>query len=481
MTPHEIQELLGRIAPRGTWCSLRWVETHSENLTVRDEMLLPPSSTSDRGAMITVVTGEGQGIAATSDLSVGGLYQAARVALDWAQAVSDRGVVDFSKAPRPMKSGNWNHPVTHSWDEASPADLVDRLKAICQSMGGDERIIQRVVSLARSKTETTLVTTDGVTIQQSHDRLIPWMQALASDGSDVQSKSNGGRSDAQLGGLEILDQIGFDQMGSSLREDAIETLLAPVCPNGVMDAVIGPAQMVLQVHESIGHALELDRILGDERNYAGTSFVKDSDLGSLRWGPEILDVVIDPGVEGEVCSTGFDDEGLEAEKVSLIDKGLLVRGIGGSLSAQRMENPEAAMAVTRACSWNRPPIDRMANLNVEPGETPMTDLIGGIEKGIWLDVNSSWSIDDRRWKFQFGVEDARLIEDGELTTRVKDAGYRSTTIPFWNSLDAVGDRETWQVRGTPNCGKGEPNQMVFVGHAMPACRFRGLEVFGREG
>ncbi|MGB1397775.1 MAG: TldD/PmbA family protein, partial [Planctomycetota bacterium] len=372
-------------------------------------------------------------------------------------------------------------PVTQSWDEASPADLVDRLKSICQSMGGDERIVQRVVSLARSKTETTLVTTDGVTIQQSHDRLIPWMQALASDGSDVQSKSNGGRSDAQLGGLEILDQIGFDQMGSSLREDAIETLLAPVCPNGVMDAVIGPAQMVLQVHESIGHALELDRILGDERNYAGTSFVKDSDLGSLRWGPEILDVVIDPGVEGEVCSTGFDDEGLEAEKVSLIDKGLLVRGIGGSLSAQRMENPDAAMAVTRACSWNRPPIDRMANLNVEPGETPMTDLIGGIEKGIWLDVNSSWSIDDRRWKFQFGVEDARLIEDGELTTRVKDAGYRSTTIPFWNSLDAVGDRETWQVRGTPNCGKGEPNQMVFVGHAMPACRFRGLEVFGREG
>ena len=180
------------------------------------------------------------------------------------------------------------------------------------------------------------------------------------------------------------------------------------------------------------------------------------------------------------CARGI-DEGHEAEKVSLIDKGLLVRGIGGSLSAQRMENPDAAMAVTRACSWNRPPIDRMANLNVEPGETPMTELIGGIEKGIWLDVNSSWSIDDRRWKFQFGVEDARLIEDGELTTRVKDAGYRSTTIPFWNSLDAVGDRETWQVRGTPNCGKGEPNQMVFVGHAMPACRFRGLEVFGREG
>ncbi|MDA9264531.1 TldD/PmbA family protein [Planctomycetota bacterium] len=481
MTPQEIQELLGRVAPRGTWCSLRIVETHNESYTVRDDALLPPRSTTDRGAMITVVSGNGQGIAATCDLSPGGLYQAARVALDWAHAASDQGVVDFSKAPRPQRSGTWSHPVEKPWEESTPKEIVDRLRSSCLSMAGDERVVQRVASLSRSCSETTLVTTDEVVIRQKHDRIIPWLQVLASDGSDVQTRTNGGRSDAQLGGLEVLDKVNFDGLGSQIREDALETLLAPICPSGIMDAVIGPAQMVLQVHESIGHALELDRILGDERNYAGTSFVKTEDLGSLRWGPEILDVVIDPGVEGEVCSTGFDDEGLEAEKVSLIDKGRLVRGIGGSLSAQRLNIEDEAIAVTRACSWNRPPIDRMANLNIEPGKTPMKDLIGGVENGIWLDVNSSWSIDDRRWKFQFGVEDARLIENGELTTRVKDAGYRSTTIPFWNSLDAVGDADTWQVRGTPNCGKGEPNQMVFVGHAMPACRFRDLEVFGREG
>ena len=228
MTPLEIQEVLARIAPRGTWCSLRWVENHNENLTIRDDMLLPPSATTDRGAMITVVSGEGQGMSATSDLSVGGLYQAARVALDWAQAVNDRGVVDFSKAPRPMKSGTWNHSILQPWEDVNPAELIDRLRSACLSMGGDERIVQRVASLSRSKTETTLVTTDGVIIEQSHDRLIPWLQVLASDGSDVQSKSNGGRSDAQLGGIEVLDQIGFDQLGHGIREDAIETLLAPV-------------------------------------------------------------------------------------------------------------------------------------------------------------------------------------------------------------------------------------------------------------
>ena len=165
-----------------------------------------------------------------------------------------------------MQSGTWSHPVEKPWEDVSHNDLIDRLKSACRQMAGDDRIVQRVVSLSRSRTDTTLVTTDGVTIQQSHDRLIPWLQALASDGSDVQSKSNGGRSDAQLGGLEILDRNGFDELGSSIRDEAIETLLSPVCPSGVMDAVIGPAQMVLQVHESIGHALELDRILGDERN-----------------------------------------------------------------------------------------------------------------------------------------------------------------------------------------------------------------------
>lgn len=475
------EELVGRIAPRGTWCSLRMVRTTAESFSVRDDILLPPSSSEDFGAMVTVVDGEEMGLAATSDLSEAGLYQAARVAREWARATAGRGLLDFSAAPKPLQSGSWTHPVMQPWESCSRKSIIDRIKNACHNLKTDERIIRRVVVLSRVKTESSLATTDGVVIEQCHDRLVPWMMAVASNDDDVQPRTNGGRSDAQLGGMELLDQIGFDELPGQIGNDAIETLLAPVCPTGVMDAVIGPAQMVLQVHESIGHALELDRILGDERNYAGTSFVKTDDFGSLRWGPDILNVVIDPTVEGEVCSAGFDDEGLPATKTHLIEDGTLMRGIGGALSAQRLARPEDAIAVSRACSWNRPPIDRMANLNVEPGDTTLEDLIAGVEKGVWLDTNSSWSIDDRRWKFQFGVEDARLIENGQLGPRVKEAGYRSTTIPFWHALDAVGNRDTWQVRGTPNCGKGEPNQMVFVGHAMPACRFRGLEVFGKEG
>ena len=475
------EELVRRIAPRGTWCSLRIVRITKESFSVRDDVLLPPSSCEDFGAMVTVVDGEEMGLAATSDLSEAGLYQAARVAQEWARACAGKGLLDFSAAPRPLQSGSWVHPVEQPWESCARSTIIDRIRNACGNLKTDERIVRRVASLGRVRTETALATTDGIQIEQCHERLIPWLQAVAANDEDVQARTNGGRSDAQLGGLEVLDLVGFDELPEQIGNGAIETLLAPVCPTGVMDAVIGPAQMVLQVHESIGHALELDRILGDERNYAGTSFVKTDDFGSLRWGPEILNVVIDPTVAGEVCSAGFDDEGLPALKTHLIENGILKKGIGGALSAQRLSQIQQGIAVSRACSWNRPPIDRMANLNVEPGETALEDLIAGVEKGVWLDVNSSWSIDDHRWKFQFGVEDARLIENGQLGERVKEAGYRSTTIPFWNSLDAVGDRDTWQVRGTPNCGKGEPNQMVFVGHAVPACRFRALEVFGKEG
>ena len=171
MTPQEIQELLGRVAPRGTWCSLRIVETHNESYTVRDDALLPPRSTTDRGAMITVVSGNGQGIAATCDLSPGGLYQAARVALDWAHAASDQGVVDFSKAPRPQRSGTWSHPVEKPWEESTPKEIVDRLRSSCLSMAGDERVVQRVASLSRSCSETTLVTTDEGRSGRNHAHL----------------------------------------------------------------------------------------------------------------------------------------------------------------------------------------------------------------------------------------------------------------------------------------------------------------------
>jgi predicted Zn-dependent protease len=233
---------------------------------------------------------------------------------------------------------------------------------------------------------------------------------------------------------------------------------------------------MLQIHESIGHPLELDRILGDERNYAGTSFIGLKDFGRYQYGSELLNISFDPGIPEELASYSFDDDGMPARKEMLIQGGLLLRPLGGALSQLRSGLP--GVANSRASSWNRAPIDRMANLNLEPGDQTLAQLISGIERGVLMSTNRSWSIDDARNKFQFGCEWGRLIEDGELRGVVKNPNYRGVSAHFWRSLAAVGDASTFEVHGTPYCGKGEPNQVVRVGHASPACVFRQVEVFG---
>ena len=243
-----------------------------------------------------------------------------------------------------------------------------------------------------------------------------------------------------------------------------------------MSLVLAPDQMMLQIHESIGHALEIDRILGDERNYAGWSFVGLEDFGNLKYGSDIMNVTFDPTISNEMASYGFDDGGFKASKEHLIKDGILLRGLGALESQARSNVP--AVANFRSCSWNRAPIDRMANLNLEPGTSSLDDIISAVEYGVYMETNRSWSIDDYRNKFQFGSEYGKLIENGKITKTLRDPNYRAITVPFWNSLEMVGNHSTFEVHGTPNCGKGEPNQVIRVGHASPTCLFNNIQVFG---
>jgi predicted Zn-dependent protease len=245
-----------------------------------------------------------------------------------------------------------------------------------------------------------------------------------------------------------------------------------------------PDQMMLQIHESIGHPLELDRILGDERNFAGGSFVDLDMFGHYQYGSPLLDVSFDPDIEHELAAYRCDDDGEAARKVWLIRGGILQRPLGGGLSRARAQARGVMLegtANSRAVGWHRPPIDRMANLNIESGDTSLADMIASVERGVLMRTNVSWSIDDARNKFQFGCEFGQLIEGGKLTTVVRNPGYRGVSATFWRSLAAVGDPVSVEVLGTPFCGKGEPGQVIRVGHASPPCLFRGIDVFGGEG
>ena len=473
----KIEANFRRAIPNVDFCSLRLVDEREQIVTVRQDVPEPVFAGRDVGAMVCVADKGGFGYAATSDLTPSGLKAAANRAAGWARRTAGRSVVDFRKVAMPEPTGQYIGPEQIPWSDTSIEDKFDLLLAESRRMKIDERIVDWQASLWHTHVETLYLTAGGGRVVQQFSFLAPVLSATANQGADTQGRSlGGGRGLCRQGGLEVLDAIGYRGAGPAVAEEALSLLAGPDCPAGRMDLLVAADQMLLQVHESIGHPLELDRILGDERNYAGTSFVTLDMIGTYRYGADLLNVTYDPTRPEQFATFAYDDDGLKAEKAYVIEKGILKRALGGTVSQARTHLP--GVANSRACSWNRPPIDRMANLNLEPGDARLDEMIAAVQRGIYVKTNRSWSIDDSRNKFQFGCEWGRLIEDGRLTTVVKNPNYRGISATFWRNLKAVGDAATFDLLGTPNCGKGEPNQCVRVGHASPACLFADVDVFG---
>jgi predicted Zn-dependent protease len=476
-----LQSAFRRSAPAADFCALRFVEESSEYLQVRQEVAEPPQLAVSRGAMATVIDGGGLGYAATSDLSEAGLREAFGRARRLARLTAGRSVVDYRKAKLPSPSGTYRSPVGRDGASLSRRDKYDLLMREASACRIDSRIVDWEANLWSTTSRQAYLTADGGAVEQEFHFVVPNIAATAHAHGESQTRTHAGRYNGfcRQGGLEILEAFGLEGSGRQVAEGALELLAAPNCPSGRMDLLLMPDQMMLQIHESIGHPLELDRILGDERNFAGTSFVTLDMFGSYRYGSELLNVTHDPTRPEQFATYGWDDDGLAAEKRYLIRTGILERPLGGAVSQARAGIE--GVANTRACSWNRPPIDRMANLNVEPGSASLDELIGAVELGVMMRTNASWSIDDSRNKFQFGCEWGRMIRGGRLAEVVKNPNYRGVSATFWRSLAGVGDASTFEVLGTPFCGKGEPSQVIRVGHASPACRFVGVDVFGGEG
>ena len=470
-----LERAFAAIVPDGIACSLRTERSVSEYFSVRRGVAAPPRRSTNTGAMLTVEHQGAIGYGATTDLSESGLRAALTEAMEWAKASAGRMVPGFPPSTLTTEKGTFVTRERTPWESVPQADKIALLLDLSRRLKVDDRINDWGASIARTKTESLLVTTKGGRIHQTTSVIAPAMFAAASSGSQTQRRSFGD-SKIRQGGYELLDEMGFTSAPETIAREALMLVEAEECPNGRMDILIGPDQMVLQIHESIGHPLELDRILGDERNYAGTSFVTPDMFGSFRYGSNLLNITFDPGVSGEATSYAFDDDGKRATREFLIKDGVLVRPLGSGTSQHRANLDGVANA--RACAWNRPTMDRMANLNLEPGSSSVDNLITGVERGIFVETNFAWSIDDSRNKFQFGCEWGQLIENGRLTKVVRNPNYRGISSSFWRSLKGVGDRASYVVGGASQCGKGEPNQAVRVGHATPACLFADVEVFG---
>ncbi|HEX6705923.1 MAG TPA: TldD/PmbA family protein [Albitalea sp.] len=475
-----------RSAPAVQHWAVRGVVEHSESLTVRQGVAQAPQRTRDAGAMVTVIDRGGLGYAATSDTSDSGLAAAFAQARDLAHAVAGRTVFDYGRLPAVAPRGRYAGPVERPTATLSLKERLDLLASINAATKVDERIVDWLATLWTVDTEQLFITGDGGRAEQRFSQVVPSVQASASVDGVTQTRSSHGQYNGfcQQGGLEVLERAQFASDGPRVAREALELAMAPRCPSGEMDVLLMPDQMMLQIHESIGHPLELDRILGDERNFAGTSFVTLDMFGSYRYGSELLNVTYDPTRREQLASFAFDDDGSPAERRFVIEHGILQRPLGGDISLARARAMRAdleGVATARACSWNRAPIDRMSNLNVEPGQSTLAEMIASIELGVLMRTNCSWSIDDSRNKFQFGCEHGQVIRNGRLAEVVRNPNYRGISATFWRSLAMVGDASTFEVMGTPFCGKGEPSQVIRVGHAAPACKFSRVAVFGGEG
>jgi predicted Zn-dependent protease len=473
----DIATRFAALAPACDAWSIRVMRSRSETLYVTRGIVDPVHLGDDFGAMVTVEAGGGVGYAATSDISAAGLAAAGREALAWARRVAGRMVA------QPARTANATpivfdreDPPRLAWDTQSRSAKIERLKACADALKRSDKIVDWSAGVQFSDEDVVFATSAGDFIRQRRGLVIPGLAASASDGAETQTRTFARGGLMRQGGWDVLDDVGFWQAPERIGEEALELLAAPDCPTGAMDLLLMPDQMYIQIHESIGHPLELDRILGDERNYAGTSFVTPDMFGTYQYGSKLLNVTFDPGVAGEAASYAFDDDGTLATKQFLIRAGVLERGLGGATSQSRINIP--GVANSRACSWNRPAIDRMANLNIEAGDSSLEDLVAQIDDGVVMETNTSWSIDDSRNKFQFGCERARIIKKGKVGQVVKNPNYRGISATFWRNLKGLGNAATVRVHGTPTCGKGEPNQAIRVGHATPAGLFADVQVFG---
>jgi len=269
-------------------------------------------------------------------------------------------------------------------------------------------------------------------------------------------------------------RLGLVEEAERNATEAVEHLSAKPCPSEVTTLVLDSGQVKLQVHESVGHPLELDRVLGMEEAYAGSSFVRPEDRGTLRYGSPLLSITADATVPGGLGTFGWDDEGVPAQRVPLIVDGVFQDFMSSRETASILGVP--SNGAMRADGWQHLPLIRMTNVNLEPREGTLAEIVGDTRDGVFMSTNTSWSIDDKRVNFQFGCEVAWRIKDGRLTEMYRNPNYTGITTEFWGSRDAVGGREDWTLWGTPNCGKGQPGQVARVGHGVPPARFRGVQV-----
>ncbi|HEX2160830.1 MAG TPA: TldD/PmbA family protein [Thermoleophilaceae bacterium] len=469
-------DLMDAAAGRVDYADMRHVRLREESVAMRNGELDELDARDEEGFGARVQLGGGWGFAAAA----GSDRTAAEDALTRAIAIAEAQprVGSQPLTPEPAATGRHVSPFATDPFAVSLDEKLALLHETDCALREQPRVTVAFTALQSRREQKVLASTEGTLCEQELTDCGGVVSATAVHGDDAQTRSypaSHAGSVAQAGWEHVL---ALDLPGHAPRvaEEAVALLDAPPCPEGPTTLVLAGEQLGLQIHESVGHAVELDRVLGYEASYAGTSWVPADGGGALRYGSDAMSVTADATVPGAIGSYRWDDEGVPGQSISIVRDGVL-RGFLSNRGSAAEIGLERSGGCARAEGFARQPIVRMSNVSLDPGQGgSLADLLSGVESGIYIDTNRSWSIDSRRLHFQFGGEAAREIVDGRLGRLLRDPVYAGVTPKFWGSLDAVCSAEEWALTSFTDCGKGEPGQLARVAHGCAPARFRGVQV-----
>jgi TldD protein len=463
-------------ASGGAYADARFIRQRSEYVATRNGEVDDLHRGEDEGLGVRVRVGGAWGFAATRDCSKAGAEAALARALAIARAQPSAEPTPL--APEPPARGEHRGGEGTNPFEVPLEQKLERLLAADAALGSDPRLNLRQARFGAYERETIFASTDGALYDQHLIETGGGLAAHAIDGDEVQVRSFPGshRGDTMQVGYEHFASLPLVEEAPRVAEEAIALLTADPCPSTRTTLIVDGEQLALQVHESVGHAVELDRVLGGEASYAGVSWVPPDAIGNLRYGSELMNVTADATNPGGLGSYRWDDEGVEGRAVPIVRDGVLRGFLSGRESAASI-GLERSAGCMRCDGFARQPIVRMTNVNLEPGDAgSLEDLIAATDRGIFMETNRSWSIDQRRLHFQFGTEIAWEIEDGRRGRILRNPTYAGVTPQFWAGLDAICSRPAWKLWGVLNCGKGEPGQSMHVSHGAAPARFRDVQV-----
>ena len=461
------------------YADVRVIESRERDLSTKNGKPGQVSSSESAGAGIRVLAGGCWGFAATDDLSKPGIASAASLAVEIARSSALAKKHDVVLVPEQKFEATWV-----SLCEIDPFSVsVDEQLALMLKIDAELRRTSGVTlaqtSMAFHRERQIFVSSLGSVIDQTRTTSGAGYEAHSFRGDEIQKRSypNSFGGQHQLKGYELIHELALLDHAGRVAEESVALHSAMQCPEGRFDLIVDGSQLALQVHESIGHPIELDRVLGSEANYAGMSFLTLDKLNHLRYGSEIVNAVCDARPEhGPGLGTFlFDDEGVPAQSADIIRNGQFV-GYMTSRETAAAVGAARSNGTMRATGWSRQPLIRMTNVSLEPGAQTLDQVLGGVSHAIYMETNRSWSIDDKRYNFQFGCEIAWEIRDGKRVRLLKNPTYSGITTEFWNSCEAIANRDHWVLWGVPNCGKGQPEQVIGTGHGASPARFREVKI-----